>query len=103
MEGIRNGKSSPVHKRQKAPCFASNGSPMESMIGSGKIHIVGADVGFQSGRATEKEPIPAQAREGFKLSISAPGEEGPGDEELPSGYLAAPGTGLRRSVFGVDV
>ena len=36
MEGIRNGKSSPVNKRQKAPCFAYNRSPMESMIGSGK-------------------------------------------------------------------
>ena len=53
MEGIRNGKSSPVHKRQKSPCFASNRSPMESMIGYRKVHTVDADVGFQSGRATE--------------------------------------------------
>ena len=53
MEGIRNGKSSPVNKRQKAPCFAYNRSPMESMIGSGKNHMVDTAVESQSSRATE--------------------------------------------------
>ena len=52
MEGIRNGKSSPVHKRQKVPCFASNRSSMESMIDSRNIHMVDTAVGSQPGRST---------------------------------------------------
>ena len=47
------GNPRPMPERQQSPRFSSNGSPLEPMIGSGKIHMVGADVGFQSGRATE--------------------------------------------------
>ena len=43
----------PMRKRQKSPCFSSNRSTMESMIGSGKIRMVDPAVASQSGRATE--------------------------------------------------
>ena len=42
-----------MRKWQKSPCFSSNRSAMESMIASGKIHMVDPAVASQSGRATE--------------------------------------------------
>ena len=47
------GNTRPMKTRQKSPCFSSNRSTMESMIGSGKIRMVDPAVASQSGRATE--------------------------------------------------
>ena len=47
------GNTRPMKTRQKSPCFSSNRSTMESMIGSGKIHMVDPAVESQSGWATE--------------------------------------------------
>ena len=61
------------------------------MIGYRKIHTVDADVGSQLGGPREQPAIPAQARGGSKVSLSAHGEDGPGDEE-PPWYTLRPGT-----------
>ena len=73
----------PMRRREKAPCLSSNRSTMESMIDSGKIHMVDTAVESQPGRATNNTGSRSRPKRALNYPFLAHNEEGSDDEESP--------------------
>ena len=85
----------PMRRREKAPCLSSNRSTMESMIDSGKIHMVDTAVESQPGRATNN----TRSRSRPKRALNYPFL--PMAKRVPvmrnrRGILCSPDTGFRK-------
>ena len=88
-------KTRPMMKLEKIPCLSSNRSTMESMIDSGKIHMVDPAVESQPGRATNNTGSRSRPKRALNYPFL------PITRRVPMmrnrrGILCSPDTGFRK-------